>query len=181
MAGCKITDGIDSNCGTQRRVGGVKKVAFIFNIEDVTYTFDSSGFITAISFPAYEGLFKFQGQKQSHSGGWIEVTQEPGGNKFYQHDVLLKMITDTPADDAVLEQLLVACVGVILETNNRQFIIYGHFNGLEQTAGVQNSGQAFASDVGATLNLTGGEEDLPQRFLNGTYQQTKDQLETYVI
>lgn len=178
---CGLTDGIDSSCLNLRRVGGVKKTAYIFNIEGSSYTIDGSGYVTAIAFAAYGGVYKFESKKQAHSGGYTAVVQEPGGNKFYQHDVLLKMFGGSPTDDEVLETLLVANVGVILEDNNRQFFLYGTYNGLEQSAGVQNTGQALGSDTASNITLIGGEEGIPKRFLNGTYQDTKNQLDTYVI
>lgn len=179
---CGITDGIDSNCLSLKRVGGVLKTAYVTNLEDIaSYNIDVSGYITAIIFDAYKGLYKFDSRKQAHSGGSTAVVQEPGGNKFYQHDVILKMFANTPEDDQILEELLVANVVVILETTNRQFFLYGTYNGLEESAAVQNTGQASGSDIADNITLIGGEEEKPKRVLNTDFTTTKNQLETYVI
>ena len=150
---CGISAGLSINCSALRRVGGVNKRAFAFNIEDVTYTVNGDGTVTAITFPSYEGLYEIVSRKQSHSGGYNLVKQEPGGNTFYNHDVILKVFPENSVDDAVIEQLGVAEVGIIIETNNKEFFLYGAYNGMENTAGTQNSGQAPASDIGSTLTF----------------------------
>lgn len=183
---CGINDGISIVCDDLKRVGGVKKDAFLFNLSDLsTYTF-LSGYVSALNFDVYGGLYQFSSRKQSHSGGFVPQSQDPGGNKFFQHDVLIKMFPGTAAGDDVLEDLLVSEVGVILETNNREFLLYGQYNGLEQiSGGGQNSGQATASDVGYTINLQGEEQFLPFRLsVDGTgtdYDATKALIESYVL
>lgn len=179
---CGVTDSITNNCNDLRRVGGVNKTAYIFNIADVdSYTIDSSGYVTNINFNAYAGLYKIVSRKQAHSGGYTAVNQDPGGNKFFQHDVIIKCITGNPSDDEVIEELLVAEVGVILQDNNEQYFLYGTDNGLEQTAAVQNTGQATGSDITDTITLTGAETDKPKRVLNTDFATTKNLLETYVV
>ncbi len=111
MAVCGISGGMSATCSDLRRVGGVNKRAWVFNIDAVTYTTDGDGYITAITFPSYEGLRIFESQKKSHSGGYALVNQA-GGNKFFQHDVIMKLFATTPADDAVIEELTTAQVGV---------------------------------------------------------------------
>ena len=179
---CGINSGLSITCQNLKKVGGVKKAAYLFNIDDlVEYTIDGQGYITALTFAQYKGLYKFQARKQSHSGGYTAVIQDPGGNKFFQHDVTLKAFCETPADDEVLEDLLVSEVGVILETNNGEFILYGAYNGMEQTAGVQNTGTAPASDIADNLTLTGFEEGKPKRVLETDGPSTKAYLESLVV
>jgi hypothetical protein len=181
MANCRVTGAITPTCDDLRRVGGVNKRFFVFNTDDASFTEDGSGYLNSISFSSvYGGLYEFEGKKKSHSGGYTVVAQS-GGNKFFQHDVICKLISTTPDDDEVIEELLVADVGIILETNNNEFIVYGKDNGLEMTAGAQNSGQESASDITDQLTFTGEERRKPRRFLVTDYAGTLSYLEARII
>lgn len=181
MANCRVTGAIGANCDALRRVGGVNKRFWVFNTSDTTFTTDGSGYLNSIAFASvYGGLYEFEGKKKSHSGGWTLVKQS-GGNTFFQHDVIAKLISTTPADDEIIEELTVADVGVILETNNNEFIVYGKDNGLEMTAGSQNSGQESASDITDTLTFTGEERYKPKRFLVTDYTTTLAYLDANVL
>jgi hypothetical protein len=179
---CGIGSGIGIDCEALKRVGGVNKKAWIFNIDDLnTYTTGSDGCINQINFNAYAGLYEFDSRKQAHSGGYVPVIGGEGGNKFFQHDVQLKLFSDTCVDDQVIEDLLVAQVGIILETNNQEFKLFGGFNGMDQTGGSQSSGQAAASDIADTLIFQGEERDLPKRILDTDYETTKAYIESLVV
>jgi hypothetical protein len=181
MANCRVTNSINATCDDLRRVGGVNKRLWVFNTADLNYTSDGSGYVNSLSFDnVYGGLYEFEGKKKSHSGGYTLVKQA-GGNTFFQHDVVLKLISTTPDDDEVIEELSVADVGVILETNNREFIVYGIDNGLEMTAGSQNSGSESGSDITDTLTFTGEERRKPRRFLVTDYATTLAYLDARVI
>lgn len=181
MANCRVTGAISANCDALRRVGGVNKRFWVFNTSDTTFTADGSGYLNSIAFASvYGGLYEFEGKKKSHSGGWALVKQS-GGNTFFQHDVIAKLISTTPADDEIIEELTVADVGIILETNNNEFIVYGKDNGLEMTAGSQNSGQESASDITDTLTFTGEERYKPKRFLVTDYTTTLAYLDARVL
>ena len=117
----------------------------------VNYTTDASGCIDLINFVALAGLYEFDSRKQAHSGGYVPVIGGEGGNKFFQHDVQLKLFSDDCTKDQVIETLLVSSVGIILETNNQEFKLFGGFNGMDQVSGSQNSGQASASDIADIL------------------------------
>jgi hypothetical protein len=181
MANCRVTDSITASCDALRRVGGVNKRFWLFNASDTSFTTDGSGYLNSVTFSSvYGGLYEFEGKKKSHSGGWTLVKQS-GGNTFFQHDAIVKLISTTPADDEVIEELTVADVGLILETNNNEFIVYGKDNGLEMTAGSQNSGQESASDITDTLTFTGEERYKPKRFLKTDYATTLAYLESIVL
>jgi hypothetical protein len=178
---CRVTNSIVADCNDLRRVGGVNKRFWLFNMPGTTFTTDANGYLNSISFSdVYDGLYEFEGKKKSHSGGYTIVTQ-PGGNTFFQHDVLVKLISTTPSDDAVIERMAVASPGIILETNNQEFIVFGYGNGLDMTAGVQNSGTESASDITDQLTLTGEERGKPKRFLITDYETTLAYLESLVI
>ena len=179
---CGISSGLSVNCTNLKRVGGVDKRAYAFNLSDLdNYVFDADNYISDINFIAYAGLYKIESRKQSHSGGYTLVNQTPGGNTFFQHDAIIKAFPLTPDDDLVIEDLAVSNVGLILETNNREFILYGTYNGLEMTAGVQNTGQADASDIADLLTFTGAEEGKPKKILITDYATTKAYLETLLV
>ena len=181
MANCRVTGEIQADCDDLRRVGGVNKAFFLGNTADLSYTSDGSGYVNSLSFGnVYGGLYKFEGKKKSHSGGYTLVKQV-GGNTFFQHDNIVKLISTTPADDDVIEELAVADVFTILETNNREFIIYGIDNGMDMTAATQNTGQESASDISDTLTFQGEERSKPRRFLVTDYATTLAYLEARVI
>lgn len=184
MSECGISSGIGIDCDGLKRVGGVGKKAWIFNIDDLSinpYTIGSNGCINQINFTSYKGLFEFASRKQTHSGGYVPVVGGEGGNKFFQHDVQLKLFSDSCTEDSVIEDLLVAEIGIILETNNEEFKLFGGFNGMDQTAGSQNTGQAAASDISDTLIFQGEEQDLPKRILDTNFATTKAYIESLVV
>lgn len=184
MPVCIINSGITADCDDLTRIGGVNKRAWVFNLEDQygkpTYTTGVDGYVTAITFPTYSGTYRFETKKNSHTGGYTLVSAE-GGNKFFQHDVTMKLFSTTPTDDDVIKELLVANTVVILETNNQEFLIYGANNGLEVTEGTQNSGQADNSDTTTNLTFQGAEKTAPLRFFTTDYATTLAALEGYEI
>jgi len=180
---CLVTTGVGITCAALTRVGGVNKRAYIYNLEELdAFGTDANGYINNLVFTAYLGLYKYISRKQAHSGGYTAQIQAPGGNKFYQHDVILKLFPDDPTEDESLETLLVSCVGIILEDNNREFRLYGLNNGMDQSEGVQNTGQEQASDVADSLTFFGNEPEIPKRVLiNGSYENTKAALDSWVV
>jgi hypothetical protein len=152
----------------------------VFNLSGVTYTTNVNGYITALSFPTYEGLYTFEGKKNSHSSGYQLINQE-GANKFFQHDSVVKLFATTPDDQAVIEDLAVASVGIIVETSNREFVLYGKDNGMDLITLVQNTGAVGASDVSATLTFQGSESEMPKFVLSTDYETTLTLLESYEV
>lgn len=182
---CGIDSGIGVDCSKLRNVGGNNRRLWIANLQNengnIEFTEDASGYLNTVSFPDYEGLYQFVGPKKGHSGGYTAVIQS-GGNKFFQHDVIVKLLPGTPAEDVVIEDLLVSDVVVFMETNNSQVIVYGADNGMEMSAGVQNTGSEAASDTADTLTFVGEEKKKPRRFLvSGGFQATIDYLDALVI
>lgn len=184
---CLLTSGVLVTCDDLRRVGGINKRFWMFNINQVDrttgtqgFTIDVDGYVTAIAWDVYGGLYKFEGQRKSHSGGWTEANAA-GGNRFFTHDVIVKLLNTVPADDQVIEELLVADVGIILETNNQEFIMYGGFNGTSMEEGVQNTGQENESDESSQLTFKGEEKELPKRVFTVDYATTLTLLESYEL
>jgi len=180
MANCNISAGIGVDCSDLRRVGGLNKRIWFFNLSGVTYTTNVNGYITALSFPTYEGLYTFEGKKNSHSSGYQLINQE-GANKFFQHESVVKLFATTPDDQSVIEDLAVASVGIIVETSNREFVLYGKDNGMDLITLVQNTGAVGASDVSATLTFQGSESEMPKFVLSTDYETTLTLLESYEV
>lgn len=181
MAECGITGGIGATCADLRRIGGVNKRAWVYNKSGVSYTENANGYITGFTFPTYEGLYAFESVKKSHSGGYTLVVQE-GANKFFQHDVVLKLFVTTPSDDEIIEELVVSDDSVvILETNNKEFKVFGIDNGMGVSAAVQNSGTAAASDTTDVLTFMGEELKKPRQFLISDYLTTLAYLENLEV
>ncbi len=183
---CNITAGVGITCDALNRVGGVNKRAYLFNINDLVtspsggFNTDANGYVDSFEFTGYFGLFKFISRKAAHSGGATAQIQSPGGNKFFQHDVIIKVFPDDPTEDTVLEVLLTSCVGIILEDNNQEFLLYGIQAGMDQIEGAQNTGQEQASDVAYSLTFSGSEPELPKRILVTDYNTTKAYLDNLV-
>lgn len=181
MATCKITAGIDIACEDKRRLGGLNPRWWAFDVDEVLdYTIDVDGYVTDINFDTYGGTYKMESPDNSCSAGYEVVTAE-GGNKFFNHTAAVKLFSTTPADDAVIEEMLVAKMGLIVQTQNQEFLIYGAFNGLKTTEGSQNSGAEDASDVTDTLTMAGGEKLKPYRFLNVDFATSLTTLESYEL
>lgn len=181
MADCLITSGIDASCADLTRVGGVRRKAYLFNLEEKSgYNF-SDGYLTTILFPTYKGLYEVKANNKSHSGGSQVIRPSAGGNKYFQHDAILKMFDSSPEDDEFIESLLNASIGIILETNNNEFIGYGFTNGMELITGVQNTGQEAGSDTTTTATFQGEEPLKPFRILRTDYETTKAYLNSLVV
>jgi len=183
-ANCGIAAGISIDCAALRVIGGLDARVWAFNIDDLqasSYTVDVNGYVTAISFETYKGLYTLEGRKKSHSAGSQLVVAGEGGNKFFQHDVTIKLFPDTPDDDDVIENLAVGNFGFIVEDSNQNFFLYGQTNGCEATEGVQNSGTTPESDVATAMTFTGEEKQRPLRVLTTDYATTLAYLESLEV
>ena len=184
MADCGILNGVGIDCTDLKKVGGVKKTLFVGNIGDLTtspYTIDGDGYVTAINFNTYAGLYEFTGRKASHSFGSEGSKQSPGGNSFWTQTANIKLFPSTPTDDDTIEDLFVSETFAIFEDNNQQFFLLGAYNGLDGTTDTFNTGQEAASDIGNTFVLTGEETKKWLRVNLGTYASTLAYLESLVV
>jgi hypothetical protein len=153
---CGITNGVDVNCDDLRKPGGLSREAWVFNLSDLTAPLpvEDETYVTDLPFATYAGLYKFAGTKFSHEATWTEQTSD-GGNKSYQQQVTLRLFNSSPSDDAAIEDLGVAEVGVIVRTNAGEFLIYGAENGLTSNGSTSQ------------IILEGTERFLPKRLLIG--------------
>jgi hypothetical protein len=150
--------------------------------EGFGHTFDVDGYVDALTFATYEGLRKLVGPKNSHSGGCAPVVNE-GGSRYFSHTVTVRAIDSTPDDDAVLEEWLASDAPIILETNNKEFFLYGADNGMTASSeGGQNTGQNFeGTELPFTYTLNGAEQRKPFRIWAGTYEATLALLQSYEL
>lgn len=184
MGECLISSGMFVSCDDLRRVGGTNKRFWIFDINKVNTAVGQHGFtivdgyVTAINWVFGGGLLRFEGQRKSHSGEWVEV-DAGAGNIYFKHSVINKLLNTTPADDGVIKEFLDLNVGVILENNNKEFKMYGGWNGLIMEEGIQNTGQKSESDESSTLTFVGKELEIPKTILDTDYATTLTLLESY--
>lgn len=184
MAGCKISQGVSNGCQDLLRVGGMDKTFWVGYKSDLDtqISLDQNADINALDFGAYGGLYRFDGQKFSHTFG-DELVIAQGGNRSYTHTVVVKMLSNSTEDDVTIQNLnLGNDIFIIVQDNNQKFFILGAGNGLSSTADVQNSGQTGDSDTSDTITLSGQERTKKLRFSRGAgYQATLDYLESMEI
>lgn len=178
---CKVSTGITNTCADLLRVGGADKTFWVGYKSDLDtqLSLSQSGDITTLDFGSYGGLYRFDGNKFSHSFG-SELSVAAGGNKSYKHSFVAKLLSGSTADDVELQQLALGDdIFVVVPDNNQKFFILGAGNGLSAVSDVQNSGQTGDSDQSDTVTLEGQELTKPLRFqLLAGYQATLDYLES---
>lgn len=165
---CRITSGVDVNCDSLRKPGGLYREAWVFNLGDLSAPLpvEAEAYVTNLPLSTYQTLYKFAGTKYSFEATWTEQTSD-GGNKSYQQSVTLRLFNTTPADDAAIEDLGVAEVGVIVRTNAGEYLIYGAENGLTSDGSTGGAGRQATDATTSTIVLVGTERFLPKRLLIG--------------
>lgn len=171
ITGCGISAGVTIDCTSLRRVGGVKQTIWIGNMIDLASPFDpiaigANYYSSPIPFITYKSLWKIQGPKFAHSA---EATGQvsDAGNVSVNHKVTLRVFNDTPTEDGVLQDLSVAEVFAIVQTNNQEFLMYGIGNGMRMTSLTLPTGVKNGDDPISTIVLEGSEKTIPKRFLIG--------------
>jgi len=163
---CAITAGVSINCDALKRVGGLNKRLWLFNISDLTSIISAltDGYVTNIPLTVYRTLYKFEGPKFAHS---FEINEQRSddGNVQFEHKLMIKVVNTTPVEDAVLEDLTVSEVGAIVQSNNLEFLILGAQNGMTATETKLSSGQKSGDSFSSTITLTGNEPSVYKRLL----------------
>ena len=163
---CGITSGLGITCDALKRVGGLNKRVWLFNISALASPIVAltDGFVTNIPLTTYQTLYSIDGTKFAHS---FEVNEQRSdeGNVQWEHKLMLKVINITPTADAILEDLTVSEVGAIVQTNNLEFLILGAQNGLTCTEQKLISGQKSGDSSSSSLTLTGSEQSIYKRLL----------------
>ena len=163
---CSITAGITITCDALKRVGGVNKRLWLFNMSGLATPISATtdGYVTNIPLTTYQTLYKVEGAKFAHS---YEITEQRSdeGNVQWEHKVMIKVVNTSPTEDAILEDLTTSEVGVILQTNNNEFLIFGAANGLSATESTIQSGQKSGDSSASSVTLTGNEQSIYKRLL----------------
>lgn len=165
---CRITGGIDLNCDSLRKPGGLSREVWGFNLGDLTAPLpvELAQYITNIPLSTYRGLFKFSGAKYSAEYTWTEQTAD-GGNKSYLISLTLRLFNSTPTDDGIIEDLGVGETVFVVKTNAGEFLILGAENGLASDGSTGGSGRQSTDATTSQIVLTGTERFLPKRLLIG--------------
>lgn len=162
---CSITSGIGLSCSDLRRSAGVNKRVWLFNMDDLRTPIDvSQTFLTNLNFNTYASIFKFEGVKYSHSAE-AKMLRTDSGNVSYEHTVTLKINNTTYQEDQILEQIGIAEVGAIIQSNNKEFFIYGAGNGLTCTEQTDPTGIKANDDEMTSVIFKGTETTLPKRLI----------------
>ncbi len=177
MANCTITAGINIDCNDLRRTGGVAKNVWLGNITDLRAPFDvdATSIINTIELNTYATLYKFEGAKFSHSAV-TNLVKTDDGNVSFTHELTAKVYNTSMSDDITLQNLTVAEVFAIVQTNNDDFFIFGAGNGLSCSSLTAPTGKNAGDTSITTIVLTGSERTLPKRFGLATKQLTLQRL-----
>jgi hypothetical protein len=170
---CNITAGIRISCDALKRVGGLNKRLWLFNMSALTTPIVAltDGFVTDIPLTTYATLYMIEGNKYSHSFEIVEQ-QSDEGNVQWQHKLMIKIVNTTPTEDAIFEDLSVAEVGAIVQTGNNEFLILGAQNGLTSTESKLQSGQKSGDSSASSITLTGNEQSIYKRFQRTDFNTT---------
>jgi hypothetical protein len=179
---CGISAGLGVDCSDLRKPGGVAKRLWLFNIDDLRVRLDTSlaSYITDLEFTGYRGLYEIESAKFSHEANWSEVKGE-GGNVLFQHSVIIRAFNNDPTDDALIQDLTVADVGAIVETNNGELLIFGGGTGLSANEATGSTGRQIADNTATQITLVGSEKYLPKRFLRTNFQTSIAYLTALVV
>jgi hypothetical protein len=180
--GCSLTGSIQSGCVDLKQIGGLSKTFYIGNLDDLAaagIVSDGSGYVYAINFLSYAGLYKFITKKLTGSAGF-DAAVGAGATQINQ-TVTQKLFKETPTAYARIEELLNSDVFVIVEDNNGNFKLYGKNNGLTVSALTGNSGAEITADTGILVTFTGAETELPKFVLKTNANATRQYLESLVV
>lgn len=168
---CGISAGLDANCDSLRKPGGLSKDVWAFNLADlrVPIPVELANYVTDLEFNTYRSLYRISSTKYSHEATWTEQTSD-GGSKSYLQSVTLRVFNSNPTDDATIEDLGVAEVGLIVKTNAGEYLIYGAENGLSSDGSTGGAGRQAIDATTSQIVLVGTERFLPKRLLIGGSQ-----------
>lgn len=167
MAGtCKAASGLAFSCTDLLKVGGTAPFFWIGYKSDLATQISllQSADINTLSFLSYGGLRRMEGNKFAHSAGYT-MNEVAGGNKNYTHTVAVKVVSDSTADDVILQNFSLGNdMFVIIPDGNENIFIYGAGAGLRVSANTQNTGQTGDSDTTYQVTFEGTEKTMPLRF-----------------
>jgi hypothetical protein len=174
MPNCKAVFGVSNVCGDLLQASGVDKDFWVGYISDLgaKISLTQTAAISSLTFQAYQGLIKFEGQKFTHSFSH-EVMVGAGGSISYKHMTNVRLMPLSTQDDVEMQRLSQAQdVFFIMQGNNEDFYILAPSKGMRVVAGaMRTSGVGPGEDVSSGLSFEGNEKVVPLRFsLNTTTQ-----------
>lgn len=182
--GCKVQYGVQNVCGDIVYPSGADATFWVGYVSDLSTRFSTtqSAAISSLSFVAYAGLVKFEGQKFSHVFS-SETQVGAGGNISYLHKAAVKVIGLSTQDDVEIQRLTQSIDAfIIYQNNNDQFFILGPSKGLRAVAGpLQSTGQGMGDDITDNVTLEGVEKVKPLRFFVTDVATTISYLNARVI
>jgi len=171
MANCKVVTGITNVCGDLLQASGADKDFWVGYVSDLgtRLSLTQTAPISALSFVAYAGLVKFEGQKYSHYFG-AELVKGAGGSISYKHTGNAKLMRLSVTDDVEFQRLTQAQDAfIVYQDNNESFFILGPSKGLMAVPGpISTTGVAAGEDTTSSISFEGNEKVLPLRFSLGT-------------
>lgn len=163
--GCVITSGIGLSCNDLRRVAGLNKRVWAFNIDDLRTPIDPTvSYLTNLNFNSYALLYKFEGKKYTHSAE-CKLVRNEDGNVSYEHTVTVKINNTSYQEDSVLQDLSVSETGWIVQTNSKEFLVYGGANGMDMMEFTDPTGTKIGDSEVSIVVMKGSELSLPKRLI----------------
>lgn len=179
LCGCPISAGFTADCLTLKQAGGLYNYLYVFNICDLNdatpLTIDVNGYVTNFTFKADKGFYKFVSKNDSFASGYEGVRAE--GTSYFNHRVEGRVYSKTPVTDKVLEDLLVASVGVISITSNEEVLLYGWRKGMRIETLTQTSGFTAGDNAADNFTLVGDSLKKPLRVKDTDFPTTLAMLE----
>jgi hypothetical protein len=152
---CLLSNGVLRDCGFQ--FGGLKKV-YLANFEEVvSLTGDTDGQITGMTMTSGATWYSFE--YEPNTAQKLEELQAGAVSRFVNQTLNLKLARVTQAKKDVLEELAIATLAAIIQTQDD---LYWYFGEPDKSAGLMatvlsiDSGTAQADDAAVTITLVGG-------------------------
>jgi hypothetical protein len=186
---CGISGGITFDCDTKAKAsGGNKQDFWIGNIQDVDkasglngLTIDGSGYVTAIAFESYKGLYRFTGTKLGNQNS-DDIARNDNGIANFPVSAIFTCFDVTPDDSEKLQELGNADgVFVIMQSSSDLFRILGFDLGLTLESAPRSTGAQPSDSAGRIVTLTGNEPKLPYFFFDTKVSDTIAKLESYEV
>jgi len=193
LTDCGITSGITFTCDDkQKNIGGFKSKFWIYNLDEINesagnkgFDYDVNGYITAIYFDQYGGLYEFTSAKFTTSATSSMIRTEGAGIAIFPVTFTAQFFDTTPEQKSILEELANADrLGVIAERSAGVFELFGQSLGLNMAAdgNEKNYGQVLTDNTARTVILEGQEVALPKTILiNNDSTDTLAYIESLVV
>jgi hypothetical protein len=181
-ATCGFTGGIGLTCEQLKESsGGLKQDVYLFNLSDLlSYTEDADGYVDALNFDVYKGMYVFTSTKNGAST-ISDIARVDGGNANFPQTLILSLVDVTPAQKETLTDLAYSTVVGVVETSKGRFEVFGIDLGLEVESAPKNSGNSPADATNRLVTLVGDQAGLEKVFFKTDYATTKALLESYVL